>query len=80
MFNFIFLNNYLVWWCSVLGVWFSSFVIIDGIDGLELQDINVGVIGQKIGECHEHLLICMCSQYFFSYVCRIVYGTICADE
>jgi hypothetical protein len=43
-----------------LGVWFSSFVVIDGVDGLELQDINVGVVGQEIDERHEHLLICMC--------------------
>jgi len=40
-----------------LGVWFSSFVVSDGVDGLELQDINIGVVGQETDECHEHLLI-----------------------
>jgi hypothetical protein len=40
-----------------LGVWFSRFVVSNGVDGLELQDINVGVVGQEIDECHEHLLI-----------------------
>jgi hypothetical protein len=57
---FIFLNFLLVWSCSVLGVWFSSCVVIDGLDNLELQDINVGVVGQETNECDELLLICMC--------------------
>jgi hypothetical protein len=52
-----FLNFWLVWWCNVLGVWFSSFVVSDGVDGLELQDINVGIVGRETDECHEHLLI-----------------------
>jgi hypothetical protein len=56
MSSFIFLNFWLVWSCNVLGVWFSSFFVSDGVDGLELQDINVGVVGQKTDECHEHLL------------------------
>jgi hypothetical protein len=54
MSSFIFLNFWLVRWCNVLGVWFSSFVVSDGVDGLELQDINVGV--QETDECHEQLL------------------------
>jgi hypothetical protein len=56
MSSFIFLNFWLVRWCNVLGVWFSNFVVSDGVDGLELQDINVGVVEQETDEWHEHLL------------------------
>jgi hypothetical protein len=57
MSSFIFLNFWLVWWCNVLGVWFSSFVFSDGVDGFELQDINVGVVGQETDEYRDHFLI-----------------------
>jgi hypothetical protein len=57
MSSFMFLNFWLVWWCNVLGIWFSSFVVIDGVEGLELQD--VGVVEREIDEHYEHLLICV---------------------
>jgi len=40
--------------------WVYGFVVSNGVDSLELQDINVGVVGQETDERHKHFLICMC--------------------